>query len=203
MSFKWCITDAIGLDSLLVKVAGLLPEVPTLSGDTLTCLTDEANVYVNFSSNVDSFYWLNDLDNGSADSIFRTDSAGLLQLVLLGSEGCIDTIIHAVEIDTISPSFTIDQNGELSCADVMVRLTADVDTSLGHSYDVVWRDDVGNVLPKSDDRSIELDESGWYFLEVLDQSNGCLRIDSVFVDRQESTLQIDSLFIESPAMQGR
>ncbi len=81
-----------------------------------------------------------------------------------------------VAIDTIAPSFLIESDDLLTCA--VPSITAGFNfTQPINNYELEWTDANDQLLNTADE--IELDESGWYYLNIFNIENGCVSQDSL------------------------
>jgi gliding motility-associated-like protein len=89
-----------------------------------------------------------------------------------------DTVL--VENLVVLPSVDLSVNTLLSCVDTIVLVDGN-NSSMGTNFLYSWSTNDGNVVAVIGADSISVDQSGFYFLEITNTTNGCVTIDSIEV----------------------
>ncbi|MFK8056757.1 MAG: gliding motility-associated C-terminal domain-containing protein [Saprospiraceae bacterium] len=96
--------------------------------------------------------------------------------------GCKDTAFVQVLIDTLPPQALTTEDGPLNCVKTSVVLDGSTSTGQGAlAYE--WLGLEGQMPSTTDQSAITVLEGGNYQLTIRDQQNGCVAIDTVFVDQ--------------------
>lgn len=106
---------------------------------------------------------------------------GTYQLLVTNSiNGC--TALEAIEVqtDTTAPEAIIAIPGILTCRDSIIVIDASASSS-GAQFSYRWSTPDGNIMNGSSSQLLEVDEPGWYYLEINNSLNGCQTIDVVEV----------------------
>jgi gliding motility-associated-like protein len=156
--------------------------------DTLNCV--RLSAWLSGQTDADSsaqYRWYNDagdiLNQMHTDSI-KVDLAGRYLWVVTDTlNGCKDSIWFGIVQDTLHPRPEAGEDGLLTCKDSVYRsnvVVADCD-DCGYK----WMTSSGQILGPDDEVDIVANASGWYVIEVVNKNNGCLAIDSVYVDEAD------------------
>ncbi len=166
---------SIGIDTLFPAAAIIEPLM-------LTCTTTEItlNAISNLPSNALSYKWFGPsgpIITGVGQSSVNTSQPGnyLVEITLM-SNGCVAQAHTNVEQNLSHPTVDAGQDQVLPCDTPTVRLSGMV---LGHNVESHWM--LNNTPVASNETQIEISQAGWYILEALNTSNGCLSRDSVEV----------------------
>ena len=178
-----------GKDTIEIMQEG---EFPNLQGEdvTITCFEDEVTLSVEYSSSSIALNWTgpNNFDKTGA-SVLASDP-GIYTIVGIAAGSCRDTIEIELFADTLSPIVSIVEDGEITCADSIVFVTATVDSNT-EFYDVI-----GPGVINSSDLNFEVDVPGIYTIEAIG-FNGCTSSESVEVkqstDFPDYTINLESL----------
>ena len=135
---------------------------------------------------------------GTGITYFWTTSDGVIlsgTTTLLPTVGASGTYVLTVEntlngffaTDTVLvgnlvvlPFVDLSVNTLLSCIDNTVLVDGS-NSSMGTNFLYSWSTNDGNIIAIIGDDSISVDQSGFYFLEITDTTNGCVTIDSIEV----------------------
>ena len=85
----------------------------------------------------------------------------------------------AVEADTTLPTVVVELNDTLDCVTPTVKLDGSA-SDAGPDMDYAWYDSAQELLA-TNTVTLEVQESGTYFLEVVNESSGCRQMDDAFV----------------------
>ncbi len=129
------------------------------------------------------------------DSLLPTiDLSGTYTLIITNTtNGCQDSATVVVMEDFAVP--LVDAGGAqvIECEDDF--LTLEGMASNVSMPDFSWTTNNGNIITNPNTDQIDVDASGFYYLEVLNQENGCSAIDSVFIG-QDSDVPVISLIAD-------
>lgn len=115
----------------------------------------------------------------AAPQIF-TDRPGNYQLIVSDTgNGCRDTLNFDVAGDFTLPSLSLLPAAPISCGEETSLLVPSIPTS-PEGYTFAWTDENNTLI--STEFTATATSSGWYYLLLTDEENGCSRLDSVFVD---------------------
>jgi len=184
------INGCSGIDTIEIILEG---EFPNLSGEdtTITCFDDEITLEVDYTSSSISLSWtdFNNVFVGIGTSVQVSDP-GIYTVIGIASGSCKDTIEIELLADTISPIITIFDDGEITCADSIVLISATIDSNT-EFYAIS-----GPEVIDSLDLNFEVENIGIYTIEAIG-FNGCTSMASLEVsqstDFPDYTINLDSL----------
>ncbi|TVR76603.1 MAG: BspA family leucine-rich repeat surface protein [Saprospirales bacterium] len=189
------------LDSVFVAIDKELPEVTIEPGSILGC--EQATVWLDGSPSSEGpeleFQWSTNEGNilsAPDSSAIEVDSGGWYFFEVLNQQnGCMGLDSVFVEKNNALPKITIEVESELGCEQGTIWLDGS-NSSQGPEFEYHWSTIEGNILSAPDSSAIEVDSGGWYFFEVLNQQNGCMGLDSVFVEKNNAlpkiTIEVES-----------
>lgn len=110
----------------------------------------------------------------------QTNQAGVHILESINQEnGCIFTDSITVEIDTVSPEFTLETFPVAGCGDLTGAIFIEfADSDI--DFEVVWVIPSGDTIGPLNETSLEIDRGDWFTATVTDLENGCSREKSIF-----------------------
>jgi gliding motility-associated-like protein len=180
------------IDSLEVIPDLLKPVVNIVSPDTLNCIKTDIQINAQASSSGNRYQLLwssvggNIIGNTNA-SIIQADKPGWYLLTIL------DTVNKCITIDSVlviedkqTPIVDAGSSTELTCQILDLILIGNISNSKSNFLN--WKTNQGNIVGKSDSLQIKINQTGWYYLEVTNTSNGCNGIDSVFVTKRNNLI---------------
>lgn len=156
------LTSNLGCDSMVILDLTVLPPVE-LDLIEMICLGDSIEIG-------DSLY-------------FET---GLYVDTLMSSNGC-DSIVN-LDLTVITLDIQIATPDTLTCAEPIIWLDA-TGSSVGIDVNYSWATTNGNIIPPTNELTVQVDQSAWYFFTV--EENGCVRTDSVFVSENIDLPQLE------------
>ncbi len=181
------ITQCMSTDNIVIENLTEYPIVDIQSPDTLNCAVDFIIIDgSNSQSGINIVYQWLDLNgnpiSGETSTLFQQDEAGIYLLQ------AIDTTNGCTNIDTIEVFQNINQPfvdaGEdiiLPCGESLAFLDAS-GTQNTSMITFEWSTTSGSFVDGLETLTPTVNAAGWYYIEIVDASNGCLAIDSVFVD---------------------
>ena len=126
----------------------------------------------------------------TSDGVIISDTTTLMPTV--GASGTyvltVENTLHGfiatdtvfVENQAILPSIDLSVNTLLGCVDTLVSVDGS-NSSMGTNFVYSWSTNDGNIVAEVGDDSISVNQSGFYFLEITNSTNGCVAIDSIEV----------------------
>ena len=153
---------------------------------TIDCINEEVTLFPNVSPKTQSlnYSWTlpsGQLVSGDTLALIKTTSAGRFILTVSNIDNyCQDTMSFDVRDIRSIPMVDAGPDRVLTCKDNTVNLSGIVGPSNSITFD--WRDSSGNSILPSNQLQPDVNVKGWYYLKVLDTSNHCESIDSVYVD---------------------
>ncbi len=184
-------------DSINVVAMLDVPQANAGPPDTLTCEQMQLTLDGSASQTGQALVYLWLSPNGNilqgADGLQpQVDAPGLYILTLTDTlSGCVGSDSVWIAIDTLLPVADAGPDQLLTCATDVVVLDGSASyLPQGHSYS--WTDEQGNELPWSGALQLEVSDSGYYYLTVIDLTNGCTAVDSVLVSSQMQLPQVEA-----------
>ncbi len=141
------------------------PEFDILPIDTLTCLQTEINLQAEVQSEWESILWtFNDIPISNSEMVIASES-GTYQFMVVGDNGCIDSILIDVPIDTISPNIIL-QTEDISCYNEEALIV------IQNSESDITYNFISNGSIISEENQLTIEESGPILVTAIG-SNGC------------------------------
>ena len=203
-NYEVVLTSFQGCDSTIqVQVNVVDVEAFVSPPAMITCLVDQ--VLLDGSGSVgeygiNSYSWTTTngliLSNPSSPSV-DVGAPGVYTLTVTTTNGqvtCSEDLDVSVEIDTISPVFTIDPPLTPPCDNPVVTLTAN-GNNLPPNASAAWSTWNGQILSGGNTLMPTVSGSGIYTLLVTDPSNGCFSLDSIQVQADTNKPVIQPLVI--------
>lgn len=172
-----------------------------VSSDTLSC--DMGAVPVIATSNIlnTQFTWL--AING--DTLIKSDeliadNRGPFIISAVGPNGCEtkDTIL--VPIDTLYPVATISLIGEIRCQNRDFML--DGQMSIPSNVEFTWSTVNGMILSDPTLPVIDAQDTGVYFLSIVNPVNGCVDVDSIHMGEHPDAITLAHIEVKRPQCSG-
>jgi len=187
----------------VVDVTGdfVATEILSLDADVLTCVNNPVNPLLVIDTDVSevSILWSNEngasiLGANTINPTFEVSDEYTVQITNLES-GCITEAAIFVEEDINPPTFDLGGLSTIDCAQNTINVGLNLIDQVP-SYEYEWTDGAGNVVSNSPQYNIEND--GFYTLEIFDTSNGCSFSDELEVvsnfNEPEITVSSDQTF---------
>jgi len=179
----------------------LEPPVASIEDQNIDCIMDAVELCVDNQGNIASFEWTRDAqDIGVSDSCFLTSEAGEYRIAIIGDNGCVDTLVSNVAIDTISPRVDIVQVGVLGCESTEASLVGEDTLSVDLRYD--WTTNNGEIASVSTEKEISISSPGEYNLLVTNDTNGCISEQKIVVEDESSVFEAVEVSPMDPSCQG-
>lgn len=178
-----------GSDTIEVKKEG---ELPNLQGEdvTITCFEDEVTLSVEYSSSSIVLNWTGPDDFVGTGSSVQASQPGMYSVIGIASGSCRDTIEIELIGDLLSPIVSIEEDGEITCADSIVFISSTIDMNT-EFYEIS-----GPEVNDPSNLNFEVSSPGIYMIEAIG-FNGCTSSASVEVkqstDFPDYNINLDSL----------
>ncbi len=176
----------ISRDTIMVDDVPVLP-VFDYSTDIINCYSPEVNVNALLINDDASVMWSGPEMFTSDSSQITVDVPGFYQLIVTGLNGCVDTALVEVGVDTLVPFAKALSNEKLKCT--IEEIILDGTTSdVGPFYQPFWTTLNGQIIDGESSYSPTVSKTGLYYLQVQDTRNGCIGLDSIMVEEVPNTL---------------
>ncbi len=178
-----------GSDTVEVIMEG---EFPNLQGQDqiITCNEDEVTLSVDYSSSDISVVWSGPNGYERFGTSVQASDPGIYIAIGIASGSCKDTIEIELLADTIPPLISIIDDGEITCADSIVMISAMVDSNT-ESYEIFGPEVIDPL-----DLDFEVMSPGTYSI-LATGFNGCVSSASVEVNQStefpDYSIDLDSL----------
>ena len=140
--------------------------------DTITCKNPIVDISLTSSRNDLSYLWSGPFGSGTTDSILTTGKAGMYEVEITTSDGCIINKTINVEIDTTAPDFELRTKDTINC----VKMDVKVDLSNPpNTQSIAWSGPNGY---SNNSASVTLVEGGIYSV-IVESKNGCKSTKSI------------------------
>jgi gliding motility-associated-like protein len=129
--------------------------------------------------------------SGPADLIeVQAVQPGTYTLTIIDTmNGCWAAASVLLEADTLAPAIEAGAGSTLTCSDPVVALEGNISGT--GDWVIQWQTQSGNLIGGINTLSPEVDEEGWYILQVQDLANGCTATDSVWVEADQALPVVD------------
>lgn len=174
-------------DSVEIIDDRIFPVIAPLPAENISCLID--SLWIGFEllngevmDYTISWTTANGFIVGSTDSlVVLVGDAGSYEMEISFDEtGCITFGTIVVEQDDESPVADAGSDRVLTCLEEEIELDGS-NSSTGASYSHLWTTSEGNIINGQNGLSPLVNAPGWYFIEVVNNDNGCIALDSVLV----------------------
>ena len=181
-----CISE---LDSVLVEDLSYTPDVAAAADDILDCVTFEVTLDGAGSAtgqNI-SYQWFDSSGQpipNATNLLFEATEAGQYSLQVVDMATACSAVTQVlVEENIEAPSIEELATGELDCDTEEANVSASLPPT-GDSMIYSWTAGTGgSIISATNGTDITVDAPAWYYLEVLNELNGCSSLDSAFVDQ--------------------
>ncbi len=176
----------IASDTVVVEQDTTPPTVHIQVSGMITCAQQAVDLLSDGSSTGPQFayQWL------TPDGLLLSDpqqanavagAAGHYQLSILNTEnGCEAAANAVVEIDTVAPVVSVTDPPPLTCDQPVQVIEVEVPSPLDE-WSIHWTTADGHIVGDAQAATIEVDGQGTYEVEVVDLTNGCTSVASVYV----------------------
>ena len=174
--------------SITVEEDVNFPLVSIEDPEVLTCLLTQTTIQANAAGATGlTFNWTtvdgNIINENGAE--LEVDQAGTYNLTISNVDnGCEESFEIQVLENTVSPVIDAGIGFELNCNQEEEALDASLNNP--ENFDINWFTSNGNIISGEDGLNPVVNQTGTYFIEVLDPTNGCVSVDSVLVRQNEN-----------------
>jgi gliding motility-associated-like protein len=127
---------------------------------------------------------------------------GIYDALVVGSNGCTASVSTTIDFDTLSPNAGINQLGTIRCEDNIILLDA-TGSNTGPEFEYSWMTSDGLILLGIDSFTSQIQGTGTYSLNVLNNINGCSTLVSAqVIEAEQDFVDIDFL-TENPQCFGQ
>jgi len=163
-----------------------IPEADITATEMLNCDNDVIQLTGMIANNAGAptLRWFTNDGNliGDTTNIFvEVDQPGEYLFEVETANGCSDLASFTVEQDTIAPLAILADSAFINCSTSEIDLDGSASTD-GDEIGFTWTTVDGNFVDASE-LIATVDESGTYFLTIVNSLNGCDAVDSIFVER--------------------
>ena len=172
--------------TIILTDESLIEKIEAYPTGFLSCVNEEVQIVGEIleSSLITSFEWYdaegNLLDDGSNEVISVSEPGLYLFIGYNEMSGCVDTAFVTVELDRSIPHIALEEPEILDCDLTSVSLDA-TGSSVGDSIIYVWTSTEGELVDGHNEIIATASRPGWYYLEIINNFNGCRTMDSVLV----------------------
>ncbi|MEL6635514.1 MAG: gliding motility-associated C-terminal domain-containing protein [Bacteroidota bacterium] len=195
------ITGCESRDQIVIDDLEDYPIIDILPPPPLTCYDPTIVIDAsNSQSGINIIYaWFDGLGTpipGAMDEELRVDLGGFYILQLVDTlNGCENADTVFVESLLDAPLSNATEDVFLACAETQTTLNLELISSPA-DLQIEWTTTEGSILSGADGTSPEVDGTGYYYVRILDELNGCEKIDSLEVTNNPDipelvTLQVD------------
>jgi gliding motility-associated-like protein len=182
------LVSALGCDSLVrVDLVVLEPEAMIAAADTLSCTNMSVLLDGNASTPAGAigFQWLDEAGQPlGTDATLNVSDAGLYILEIeqaLNGVGCTDRDSVVVLADTLAPVVDAGLPDTVNCFTPIIDIGGP-GSALGPEFSYSWTTTDGSITGASDQSTTQVDSAGTYFLEIINQQNGCSSQASITIE---------------------
>lgn len=181
------VTDLLGCfnsDTINITVN----ELPVVNFSVPNTCLNNSSVFNNQSSissgTISSYQWNFDDGNNSnllnPNHLFTNDGSYNIQLIATSNNNCKDSIVSTHIVYPI-PTVIVGEDTTLNCTVNSIELDGSL-SSNGVNFNFLWSTINGNITTSNINDSIIINQDGWYFLTVTNNTNNCFSTDSVLVN---------------------
>ena len=184
------ITDSLNnrfFGKFLVEGDYSTPTVFLQDSAVLNCIDTMLRIDAQGDSTGVSFVWLTNDGNivgGSSSRSIMLNQPGTYVVIASRTGVCCavtDTIV--VTANKSIPFVSIAQPQNINCNIPSKSIDANINSTANLSYE--WTTNLGNILSGSTTKVVNIDKGGMYYFKVVNQDNGCSKVDSVFVNEDK------------------
>jgi hypothetical protein len=167
--------------STLVVEDSNLPQ-GNVEGSELNCFNNGATV---ISGQVDSpsgstFTWTGPGIGTQATASVTVTQPGTYTFTIFAPNGCVRSFFADVTTDFVPPALNVVATEEIDCNTTAVLISGS-GSSVGPNFSYFWTTNTGRFVSGTNTLEPIVDRAGFYTLRILNNLNGCERIDSVEV----------------------
>ncbi len=180
--YTFKVIDNLGCSSESVVSVTEDLTAPTIStnNETITCTSSTVQLCATVSNDATSNYWI--VNGQQVDqNCITVESPGDYEAFAIGANGCQNSSVSTVIVDTNIPTADIEDVDILTCVNTTQIVTANLSGNL-NDFTINWTTDDGNIVAVNNPLEIEVDQPGVYEMSVVDNNSGCELIQDVLVE---------------------
>lgn len=158
-----------------------VPPIYDVVLDKINCKQSEVTLKTEDTDDGVSVTWSDFNFNFLAQDSLTVNQVDSFQLIVLGTNDCLDTMKVVVQEDFEEVDINFSFDNPVLCDNTDVTIVADLDTDDSSIFSASWSSSNGNIV--SGDQSLEarISGEGTYLLSVVNNHNGCESLDSVIM----------------------
>lgn len=190
--------DCVHIDSVLIEPDTVGPHIYMLlpQGDTLTCALEELTLDAGTSVTNPNvvIQWAGNVAPTADPLVVAVNAPGTFSLTMTDQvNGCSDTEIVTVGIDTLAPVADAGADHTITCMSINSFTLGGAGTSSGSEFSYQWIcSPGGNFTYVTDSLFTIANAEGTYYLTVTNQNNGCTAVDSTQIFDEANFPQADA-----------
>ncbi|MBK6859169.1 MAG: gliding motility-associated C-terminal domain-containing protein [Saprospiraceae bacterium] len=172
--------------SWVIKIDTLKPLIELGPDLNINCKNNTVlvtNFQNNNSANLNYFWNFNNQNGPKEDSLINKQysQSGIVRLKILDTiNGCFTTdSLNVIDLRTL-PQLDAGTGGTINCKTNQIQLQAQINPK--DSLAILWSSPTGSIVSGHNSINPLVDKKGWYFIRIVDTTNACENMDSVFVD---------------------
>ena len=188
-SYEITVTDSAGCESYaeftIVSEDG--PVILPLNLSHIDCNNPFGTITVAISGGLSPYLF--NWDNGSSfDSVLVSPNPGEHELIVTDAVGCESVYNETIQSFIQYPALSTGPDQTLNCAASMVMLSgSSIDTN---NLSYFWTTSNGNIISNPDSSDINVNIAGQYVFQVLNNTNGCISTDTVWVLNDDESPEV-------------
>ena len=188
--------------TIVVNEDFAIPQIETNADGIINCVTSSVTIATNILSNLNNFEtsWTDSEGNILAQNSLTIEAIadGDYTFTIQNSDnGCVNSTITTVTVDTISPNVEIMPSSILDCVVREIEIESNL-LSEASNLEYQWSSTNGNITSSATDRNILVSSPGNYQLLVTNPTNGCVQSLSTSVIEIASPIEGSSIFTLDP-----
>jgi len=146
-----------------------------VSFDTITCAQPFATISITDENPGQSYLWKSNSGFFSTGKTIQSNISGNYTLIVTDSDQCTDSLKFSIQADTLKPSVSVTQTGQIQCGNRQVSLEATPGLSTSNLL-YTWSTNEGKILGSVNQALVQVEGAATYSLLLENQSNGCRTI---------------------------
>jgi hypothetical protein len=174
--------------------ADTIAPVLTVSNDTITCLSNTAELTASAGGGPITYAWNGPNGFTASDPSIQVNQAGDYTATAVNTEnGCSSVAVAMVVLNAALPTADAGPDDFLHCNVSILKLNGSGST-LGGAISFAWTTPDGNIVSGETTVSPRVDQAGTYILTVSNQATGCSVTDTMLViQRTPVTVSVENV----------
>ena len=176
--------------SVTVAIDTIPPAAMASASNNIDCINSSSDLSGAGSSTGNAFEYAWTTVDGlilSGTTSLNAEAGGAGEYVLEvrnTDNSCINTAAVAITLDTIPPIVEAGSSEQIDCSDPMLSLDGTA-SSTGLNFNTQWTTSDGHIVSGANSLQPVVDEAGTYYLTIINEENGCVARDSVFIAKDD------------------